>query len=62
MQQYLCNQNPRKIGLDATDMLIEEIENKNSNKKKHIGFKEEFLWNASILRQNNLENSDRDQG
>ena len=58
----VINQNPRKIGLDATDMLIEEIENKNSNKKKHIGIKEEFLWNASILRQNNLENSDRDQG
>jgi LacI family transcriptional regulator len=58
----VINQNPRKIGLAATDMLIEEIENKNSDKKKNIEIKEEFLWNASILRHNDLENLIMEQG
>ena len=49
-------QNPRKIGLTATNMLIEEIENENSDKKKHIEIIEAFQWNASILRQNDVEN------
>ncbi len=50
----IINQNPRKIGLAATNMLIEEIENKSADKKKHIAIKEEFLWNASILKQKTL--------
>ena len=49
-------QNPRKIGLTAKNMLIEEIENENSDKKKHIEIIEAFQWNASILRQNDVEN------
>jgi LacI family transcriptional regulator len=52
----IVNQNPRRIGLAATDMLIEEIENKYPDKKKNITIKEEFIWNASILKQKNLEN------
>ena len=58
----VINQNPRKIGLAAANMLIEEIENKDFDKKKHIEIKEEFLWNASVLRQNSLENLSMEQG
>lgn len=49
----IINQNPRKMGLAATEMLIEEIENKNSDKKKQIAIEEEFLWNDSILVKGN---------
>jgi LacI family transcriptional regulator len=45
----IINQNPRKIGLAATNMLIEEIKNKNTDKKNQITIEEEFLWNGSIL-------------
>jgi LacI family transcriptional regulator len=58
----IINQNPRKIGLAATDMLIEEIENKNPDKKKHIAIKEEFIWNASILKQKKWNNLITEQG
>jgi len=47
----IINQNPRKIGLAATNMLIEEIQNKNADKKNQITIEEEFLWNDSILRK-----------
>ena len=56
MKKNVIYQNPRKIGLTATNMLIEEIENENSDKKKHIEIIEAFQWNASILRQNDVEN------
>ena len=48
----IINQNPRRIGLAAADMLLEEIENEDSKKNiQHVVIGEEFLWNASILRQ-----------
>lgn len=49
----IINQNPREIGLNAANILIEEMKNKNSKKNiQHVVIGEEFLWNASILRQN----------
>ena len=50
-QLSVINQNPRKIGLTAANMLIEEIENKNISKKNQLSIKEEFLWNDSILKR-----------
>jgi LacI family transcriptional regulator len=47
----IINQNPRKIGLTAANMLIEEIKNKNADKKNQITIEEEFIWNDSILRK-----------
>jgi len=47
----IINQNPRKIGLAATNMLIEKIANKNIDKTDQITIEEEFLWNDSILRK-----------
>jgi len=47
----IINQNPRKIGLAAAEMLIEEIENENSPQMRQIIIEEEFLWNASIPRK-----------
>ena len=38
----IINQNPRKLGLAATNMLIEEIENSNANKSQRIIIEEEF--------------------
>jgi len=48
----IINQNPRKLGMTAANMLIEEIENKSSKKKKQLKIEEVFLWNDSILRKN----------
>ena len=47
----IINQDPRKIGLTAADMLIQQIENKNPVEPVHIKIKEEFQWNESILRK-----------
>jgi LacI family transcriptional regulator len=47
----IINQNPRKIGLAATNMLIQKIENKNIDKINQITIEEEFLWNNSILKK-----------
>ena len=46
----IINQNPRKIGLTAANMLIEEIEDQ-KNEKNQITIEEEFLWNDSILKE-----------
>lgn len=49
----VINQNPREIGLNAANMLIEEMKNKDSeNSIQQAVIKEDFLWNASILRRN----------
>ena len=53
----IIDQNPHKIGLIATDMLVDVIGSENPNKKKHLVIKEEFLWNNSILK-----NKDRSKG
>jgi LacI family transcriptional regulator len=47
----VINQNPRKIGKAAAEMLIEEIENNCIDKKQQIIIEEEFLWNDSIIRK-----------
>lgn len=49
----IINQDPRKIGKMAVEMLVEEIENENSDKKHQIIIEEEFLWNDSIKRKIN---------
>lgn len=52
----IINQDPRQIGLAATNMLIreiEEIEIRNTDKKNHFTIEEEFHWNDSILKKNN---------
>ena len=46
----IINQNPRKIGFAAANMLIERIESKNIDKKNQMTIEEEFLWNNSILK------------
>lgn len=47
----IINQNPRKLGLAATNMLIDEIEKENFQGENHITIKEEFLWNDSIIKK-----------
>jgi len=47
----IINQDPRKIGRTAAEMLIEEIENNNSDSRQQIVIEEEFLWNDSIKRK-----------
>jgi LacI family transcriptional regulator len=47
----IINQNPRKLGIAATNLLIEELDNKNTDKKNVITIEEEFLWNDSILQK-----------
>jgi LacI family transcriptional regulator len=50
-QLSIINQNPRKIGLAAVKMLLEEIEHKKTSKLQKKIIEEEFLWNASILKK-----------
>ncbi len=45
----IINQDPRKIGSTAADLLIEMIKNPDIKKQKSIILKEEFLWNDSII-------------
>jgi len=47
----IINQDPRKIGRIAAEMLMEEIENNNSDKVQQLIIEEEFLWNNSIRRR-----------
>ena len=49
----IINQNPRNLGLTATNILIEEIEKKTTDKKNQITIEEEFIWNNSIKREIN---------
>ena len=46
----IINQDPRKMGKIAMDILFQEIEKKKSFKKQHIKIKEDFLWNNSLKR------------
>lgn len=46
----IINQDPRKIGKIAIEMLVKEIENESSIKQQII-IEEEFLWNHSIKRK-----------
>jgi LacI family transcriptional regulator len=47
----IINQDPRKIGSAAADMLIQEIEHKNTDNIKQKVIEESFLWNDSILKR-----------
>jgi len=46
----IINQDPRKMGLEATKLLIEEINQKKKNSGDNILIEEEFLWKNSIKR------------
>jgi LacI family transcriptional regulator len=48
----LINQDPRKLGMEAIKLLINEIENKSKNGQSAIYIEEEFLWGNSIKRRN----------
>ncbi len=47
----VINQNPRKIGLAAAEMLINEIDKKKNSRLNNVIIEEEFLWNESIRRK-----------
>jgi LacI family transcriptional regulator len=47
----VINQDPRRIGKLAVELLIEKIENADSNMVKQISIEEEFIWNRSIKRK-----------
>ena len=50
-QLTVINQDPRKLGLEAIKILINEIENKTKNGKSKLYIEEEFLWRKSIKRK-----------
>jgi LacI family transcriptional regulator len=47
----VINQNPRKIGIEACRLLINEIEDKTQRGKFQILLEEEFLWRKSVKRK-----------
>ena len=47
-QLAIINQDPRKLGNAAAELLIEMIKNPGIKRKKNIIIKEEFIWNDSI--------------
>jgi LacI family transcriptional regulator len=49
-QLTVINQDPRKMGREATRLLIEEIENETA-RTKSILIEEEFLWRKSVKRK-----------
>jgi LacI family transcriptional regulator len=50
-QLTVINQDPRKIGLEAIKLLINEIENENNIKRSTITVDGEFLWRKSVKRK-----------
>jgi LacI family transcriptional regulator len=46
----IINQDPRKMGLIATNLLIDEIKGISLNSKSEILIEEAFQWNTSILK------------
>lgn len=50
-QLTVFNQDPRKIGLEAVKLLLNEIENKSRNKRSTIIVDGEFLWRRSVRRK-----------
>jgi LacI family transcriptional regulator len=48
-QLTVINQDPRKMGLEATKLLINEIESDTKRRKSEILIDEEFLWRKSII-------------
>jgi LacI family transcriptional regulator len=47
----IINQDPRMMGRQATELLLDMIENKATGTPDDINIKEEFLWKKSILRK-----------
>lgn len=50
-QLTVINQDPRKMGLEAIKLLINEIEKKTKNGQSKICIEEEFLWRKSVKRK-----------
>lgn len=50
-QLTVINQDPRKMGLEATKLLLNEIEKKTKNGQSKIYIEEEFLWRKSVKRK-----------
>ena len=50
-QLTVINQDPRKLGLEAIRLLINEIEKKTENGLSKIFIEEEFLWRKSVKRK-----------
>jgi LacI family transcriptional regulator len=53
-QLTVINQDPRKLGLEAVKLLIDEIENKNRTGRSTIIVEEEFLWRKSVRRNSGI--------
>jgi LacI family transcriptional regulator len=51
----IIDQNPRKIGNTAANLLIKMIKNPEAKRNENIILEEEFIWNNSIIKVN-LEN------
>jgi LacI family transcriptional regulator len=49
-QFTVINQDPRKLGLEAVRLLINEIEKKTKSGQSEIYIEEEFLWRKSVKR------------
>jgi len=50
-QLTVINQDPRKLGLEAIRLLIDEIENKIVKGQSNMLIEEEFLWRKSVKRR-----------
>jgi len=50
-QLTIINQDPRIMGIEATKLLINEIENETSRGKTNLLIEEEFLWRKSVSRK-----------
>jgi len=50
-QLTVINQDPRKMGMEAVNLLINEIEKKTKSGQSRIYIEEEFLWRKSVKRE-----------
>jgi LacI family transcriptional regulator len=50
-QLTVINQDPRKMGMEAVNLLINEIEKKTKSRQGRIYIEEEFLWRKSVKRE-----------
>lgn len=51
----IINQDPRKMGKIAANMLIDEIQGKSDISPSRVLVEEEFQWNNSVLKKNSLK-------
>ena len=47
----IIHQDPRKMGIAALEMLIEEMHGPRKNEPRKVIIEEEFIWNSSILKK-----------